>query len=73
MTATKWNVPELPTEDLPLEELEGAMRVAGLGLLPIDITKISGDPDNDPAQSPEASPEKPITIPDTLAILPLRG
>ncbi|MGH2521472.1 MAG: endopeptidase La [Anaerolineales bacterium] len=34
---------------------------------------MSGDPDNDPAQSPEASPEKPITIPDTLAILPLRG
>src|SRR5687767_2335504 len=69
MTATKWNTAALNLEDLPLEEFE--VGLPGLSLVPI-IPKVTGSQaESDEAESPEI--ENRIVIPETLAILPLRG
>src|SRR6185436_2905337 len=69
MTATKWNTAALNLEDLPLEEFE--VGLPGLSLVPI-IPKVTGSQGNgDETEAPEA--ENRIVIPETLAILPLRG
>jgi ATP-dependent Lon protease len=70
MTATRWITPQLPSEDTPVDEFE--IPLFGLELLPIDVTKVSQSSEGGEA-GPGSSPETPIAIPDTLAILPLRG
>jgi len=70
MTATKWNTAALNLEDLPLEEFE--VGLPGLSLVPI-IPKLASSQagGNGEAEAPET--ENRIVIPETLAILPLRG
>src|SRR3989337_3579228 len=67
MTATKWETPDIEPPDSDLDELELAF--PNLGLLPI-ITKDSiGKGGGSGGMSPDDEP----VIPETLAILPLRG
>jgi len=70
MTATKWITAELPSEDAPVKEFE--LPFFGFGLLPIDVTRVSESSEGGNT-APGSSPENSIPIPDTLAILPLRG
>jgi len=67
MTATKWETPDIEPPDSDLDEFELAF--PNLGLLPI-ITKDSiGKGGGSEGTSPDDEP----VIPETLAILPLRG
>src|SRR5574341_163754 len=67
MTATKWETPDIEAPDSDLDEFELAF--PNLGLLPIITKELSGKGGGSEGTSPD---DEPI-IPETLAILPLRG
>ncbi len=67
MTATKWDAPDLETQESLFDEFEVAL--PGLMLLPILTKAFGGQGGGAEAQSADDEP----AIPDTLAILPLRG
>ncbi len=67
MTATKWETPDIEPPDSDLDEFELAF--PNLGLLPIITKELSGKGGGSEGTSPDDEP----VIPETLAILPLRG
>src|SRR3989338_1218029 len=69
MTATKWTTNDLSADETLLDEFE--LELPELMLLPIVTTKVTGRAGEGDASSPAPSSE--AAIPDTLAILPLRG
>jgi len=69
MTATKWTTIDLTADESALDEFE--LELPDLVLLPIVTTKVSGGAGNGGPDASSSSTEN--VIPDTLAILPLRG
>jgi len=72
MTATKWNTGPLAMEETSLEDY--ALALSNFGLLPVDITTSSASTaplESDGAAKP--TPDSNLAIPESLAILPLRG
>src|SRR3972149_683586 len=67
MTASKWTTIDLTSDSPALDEF--GIELPDLMLLPI-VTKVTG-PAAEGDETPSAQSE--VTIPDTLAILPLRG
>jgi ATP-dependent Lon protease len=67
MTATKWETPVFESPDPDLDEFE--LAVPNLGLLPIITKEFTGQGGGSERSAPDDEP----AIPDTLAILPLRG
>src|SRR5574337_572562 len=67
MTATKWETPDIEPPDSDLDEFE--LTFPNLRLLPIITREPLGKGGGSEATSPDDEP----VIPDTLAILPLRG
>jgi ATP-dependent Lon protease len=68
MTATKWNTGPLAMEDTSLEDY--ALALSNFGLLPAD-TDSAPSAGEDAAN--KAAPDNSLAIPESLAILPLRG
>lgn len=72
MTATKWNTGPLAMEETSLEDY--ALALSSFGLLPVDVTAPNADTthlEGDGATKP--TPDSNLAIPESLAILPLRG